>query len=117
MNRTAAALLAGASLVMLSACQQAPAPPPAKTEAPKPAPPERGKSLVDAVARSDDCHTPHKMGPTGPEPDMTRRLSGHPETEKLPPPPKATGPWMIFGTPGFTSWAGPWGVSYTANLT
>ena len=27
----------------------------------------------------NDCHTPLRMGPNGPEPDMTRMLSGHPE--------------------------------------
>ena len=26
----------------------------------------------------NDCHTPWKMGPKGPEPDMTRALTGHP---------------------------------------
>ncbi len=28
----------------------------------------------------NDCHTPWRMGASGPEPDMTRMLSGHPET-------------------------------------
>ena len=46
---------------------------------------ERGRYLVDAVG-CHDCHTPKKMGPNGPEPDMTRRLSGHQETVKLGPP-------------------------------
>ena len=46
----------------------------------------RGKYLV-TVAGCNDCHTPWVMGPKGPEPDMTRMLSGHPESDKLPPPP------------------------------
>ncbi|MDX1584389.1 MAG: hypothetical protein R3338_12395, partial [Thermoanaerobaculia bacterium] len=38
---------------------------------------ERGEYLVTTGA-CDDCHTPWIMGENGPEPDMTRRLSGHP---------------------------------------
>ena len=37
----------------------------------------RGEYLVHAMGCTD-CHTPWKMGPNGPEPDMTRALSGHP---------------------------------------
>src|ERR1044071_10193515 len=39
---------------------------------------ERGKYLVKIMG-CNDCHTPWKMGANGPEPDMTRMLSGHPE--------------------------------------
>lgn len=77
----------------------------------------RGKYLV-TIGGCNDCHTPWKMGANGvPEPDMTRMLSGHPEGMKLPPPPKAVGPWMIMATATNTAWAGPWGISYTMNLT
>src|SRR6476659_536165 len=54
---------------------------------------ERGKYLVTIMA-CNECHTPLKMGPKGPEPDMSRMLSGHPEQIKLPPPPKVEMPWM-----------------------
>ncbi len=37
----------------------------------------RGKYLVN-TSGCHDCHTPFKMGPNGPEPDMSRMLSGHP---------------------------------------
>ena len=77
---------------------------------------ERGRYLV-SIAACDDCHTPNKMGPNGPEPDMSRRLSGHPETMKVDKAPKLEGPWMFAGTGSFTAWAGPWGISYTANIT
>lgn len=77
---------------------------------------ERGKYLVTIMA-CNDCHTPLKMGPKGPEPDMTRMLSGHPEQMKLPPPPKPAGPWMGTFAATNTAFAGPWGVSYSANLT
>ena len=43
----------------------------------------RGQYLV-AIMGCDDCHTPMKMGPKGPEPDMSRRLSGHPAEFKVP---------------------------------
>ena len=39
---------------------------------------QRGEYLVKIMG-CNDCHTPWKMGPQGPEPDMTRFLSGHPE--------------------------------------
>jgi len=76
----------------------------------------RGEHLV-LSSGCNDCHTPLKMGKNGPEPDMTRMLSGHPEAMKLPPPPAATMPWLVAAAVTNTAWAGPWGVSFTANLT
>jgi mono/diheme cytochrome c family protein len=76
----------------------------------------RGKYLV-TIAVCNDCHTPFKMGDNGPEPDMSRMLSGHPADMTLPPPPQAAGPWLVSGAATFTAWSGPWGISYTANLT
>jgi hypothetical protein len=77
---------------------------------------ERGKYLV-TIMYCNDCHTPFKMGPKGPEPDMSRMLSGHPEGMKLPPPPKPSGPWVVSFIGTNTAFAGPWGISYSANLT
>lgn len=49
---------------------------------------------------------------------MSRMLSGHPESMQLPPAPKLPeGPWVVTAAATNTAWAGPWGVSYTANLT
>jgi hypothetical protein len=77
----------------------------------------RGKYIVN-TAGCHDCHTPWKVGEKGPEPDMTLALSGHPESMKLPPPPKlGNGPWVWTAAGTNTAFAGPWGVSYTANLT
>jgi mono/diheme cytochrome c family protein len=76
----------------------------------------RGKYIV-TTSGCNDCHTPWVMGPKGPEPDMSRMLSGHPESEVLPPAPSAPGPWIMTASATNTAWAGPWGVSYTANLT
>ena len=76
-----------------------------------------GKYLV-TIAGCNDCHTPLVMGPEGPERDMTRMLSGHPESLVMPPRPVLPeGPWGAVAAATFTAWSGPWGVSFTANLT
>jgi cytochrome c553 len=109
--------LAGAGVLVLTACTAAPPPPPSSVPAtPAMTAVERGKYLVNAVG-CNDCHTPHIMGPNGPEPDMSRMLSGHPESMKVDKAPKLDGPWMASAASTFTAWAGPWGISYTANLT
>lgn len=77
---------------------------------------ERGQYLV-TVAGCNDCHTPFKLGPNGPEPDMTRMLAGHPQDLQMPAAPAAQGPWMWTGAATNTAFAGPWGVSYASNLT
>jgi hypothetical protein len=75
----------------------------------------RGQYLV-TVMGCNDCHTPLKFGPNGPEPDMTRRLSGHPDNAQLPPPPRdPSSPWFLVSN--MTAFAGPWGISYAINLT
>jgi len=77
---------------------------------------ERGKYLVSVMA-CNDCHTPFKLGPNGPEPDMTRALSGHPEQMGALPALAPSGPWVWHGAGTNTAFTGPWGVSYAANLT
>jgi mono/diheme cytochrome c family protein len=77
---------------------------------------ERGRYLV-TILGCNDCHTPLKMTRGGPVPDVDRLLSGHPETVKLPPPPKPQGAWVMSGSATNTAFAGPWGISYAANLT
>ena len=77
---------------------------------------ERGQYLV-SVMGCNDCHTPLKMGPKGPEPDMSRFLTGHPEQIGPLPSAKSQGPWLWAGAATNTAFAGPWGVSYAANLT
>jgi mono/diheme cytochrome c family protein len=77
----------------------------------------RGKYLVTTSA-CHDCHTPVTDGPNGPEPDMTRMLSGHPQGLEMPPAPVLPpGPWAVAVAGTSTAWSGPWGVSFTANLT
>ena len=77
----------------------------------------RGKYLVSTSA-CHDCHTPFKLGPNGPEPDTERALSGHPQALVMPPAPQLPpGPWLVTMAATNTAFAGPWGVSFTANLT
>jgi cytochrome c553 len=77
----------------------------------------RGKYLVDIMG-CHDCHTPMKMGPKGPERDWDRALSGHPEEVVMPPAPSLPpGPWISTVGATFTAWNGPWGTSFTRNLT
>lgn len=86
-------------------------------EPPKASPFERGKYLVTAMA-CGDCHTPRKMGKSGPEPDPALFLSGHPASLAVDPVPRfPPGPWGAAVTTSWTAWAGPWGISFAANLT
>jgi mono/diheme cytochrome c family protein len=93
--------------------------PPARSgdDAPPPGKVTRGKYLV-TIAGCNDCHTPLAMGPNGPEPDMTRMLSGHPEQIVITAPARRPqDPWLVTTTSTNTAWSGPWGVSFPANLT
>ncbi|WP_153145550.1 c-type cytochrome [Dechloromonas sp. H13] len=77
---------------------------------------KRGALLV-AAGDCVTCHTPFKMGANGPEKDMVRGLSGHPESLRLPPPPKLDNDWNGAGSATMTAFVGPWGTTYAANLT
>ncbi len=76
-----------------------------------------GEHLVK-IGGCNDCHTPKKMGPNGPENDMSLMLSGHPAQQ---PPPdfdvKEAAKKGLILTQSFTAWMGPWGITYTANIT
>ena len=79
----------------------------------------RGQYLA-TYGGCDDCHTPKIMTPKGPAPDPARRLSGHVAGAPLAPvPPGAIGPtqWGALTNNDLTAWAGPWGISFAANLT
>ena len=75
-----------------------------------------GKYLVD-TSGCHDCHTPWIMGANGPEPDMSRALSGHPQDMVISAPGKMPEGWVGAMNATNTAWTGPWGVSFTANLT
>ena len=83
-------------------------------------PVQRGEFLVRGFG-CGECHTPKLPGPDGrPIPDLTRLLSGHPEGAPVP-------TWAAAGLtrrdaskstgPTETVFAGPWGISFAANLT
>jgi hypothetical protein len=111
MKLTCSLAALAAACLAAAACQQT------QASVAAPSPIERGRYLV-TTGSCNDCHTPWKLGEKGPEPDMTRMLSGHPEAMKLPAPPALPpGPWGMVGSLTMTAWAGPWGISYTANIT
>ncbi|MEO5997293.1 MAG: diheme cytochrome c-553 [Chitinophagaceae bacterium] len=66
----------------------------------------------------NDCHTPKKMTDRGPVLDTALLLSGHPAQM---PAPEVNRKEMeskgLAVTMDLTAWVGPWGISYTANLT
>jgi cytochrome c553 len=76
-----------------------------------------GERLV-IITGCDDCHSPKKMTDKGPVPEEGTRLSGHPANLALAPYDQATvkAGWSMTN-PHFTAWVGPWGVSFSANLT
>ncbi|MBO9616952.1 MAG: c-type cytochrome [Dyadobacter sp.] len=78
----------------------------------------RGEYLVTVMGCAD-CHSPKKMTPQGPAPDMDRFLSGYNSAQPLGKVDQSiikTGEWVVFNGQS-TAFAGPWGVSFAANLT
>jgi mono/diheme cytochrome c family protein len=73
----------------------------------------RGQYLV-TVGGCNDCHSP-KSGPATMTPDAQRLLAGRPAETPAPPKPATMGQIAVSGD--LTAWYGPWGVSYTSNLT
>jgi hypothetical protein len=100
------------------ACTERPSPEAAEASIAATTPAERGKALV-TTGLCHDCHTPKKFGPKGPEPDMDRMLSGHPESLKISGLFNAVAgaTWTVATNDHLTAWSGPWGISFAANLT
>jgi len=78
---------------------------------------KRGEYLVSIIG-CDDCHSPKKMGPQGPEIIPELRLSGYPSSRPIQ---KADTQmvkqgWMLMGS-DLTSSVGPWGMSFAGNIT
>ena len=78
---------------------------------------KRGDYLVNSVG-CDDCHSPKRFGPKGPEVIPELRLSGYPSTLPIKKPDSNVikQGWMMFA-PDLTSAVGPWGISFAANIT
>jgi mono/diheme cytochrome c family protein len=103
-----------AIVVTLAACLLIPAAVLAQDQ--KSAQVKRGEYLV-TTSLCHDCHTPLMNGPDGPAPDMKRALSGHPQDIAIRQPASVQEPWVGAMTATLTAWSGPWGVSFSANLT
>ncbi len=92
----------------LAACARAPSPAEAVA---------RGSYLA-VVGGCHDCHSPKILTDAGPRPDPARLLSGHPVSTTLPAAPVlAPDQWASAASGDLTAWTGPWGTSYSANLT
>jgi len=78
---------------------------------------KKGEYLV-TIMGCNDCHSPKKMGPNGPEVIPELMLSGFPADRKLPEVDKESikKGWAMLNE-DMTAAAGPWGVSFAANLT
>lgn len=78
---------------------------------------KRGEYLVKIMG-CNDCHTPKAMGAQGPELIVEKMLSGYPADRPVA---KFTDKMIKQGFaqfyPDLTAAAGPWGVSFAANLT
>ncbi|MBC6492131.1 c-type cytochrome [Flavihumibacter stibioxidans] len=78
---------------------------------------KRGEYLVTTMV-CEDCHSPKRMGPNGPEIIPELRFSGHPAEAPLPAfdSNEVKNGWVLF-SPDLTAAIGPWGASYAGNLT
>jgi hypothetical protein len=78
---------------------------------------KRGAYLVTIIG-CNDCHSPRIMGERGPMWDPERILSGYPSNVPVKVPDmKGLPPGSGVFDPTGTSFAGPWGISFAANLT
>jgi hypothetical protein len=78
---------------------------------------KRGEYLV-TIGGCNDCHTPKMMTDKGPALDPTRIMAGHIMEEVIPEfYPKASAQGIVQSNMNLTAWQGPWGTSFTANLT
>lgn len=76
-----------------------------------------GGYLVNAIG-CEDCHSPKKFGPNGPEVIPELRFSGHSANAPLPKADTMTAKkgWILFA-PDLTAAVGLWGMSFSANIT
>jgi mono/diheme cytochrome c family protein len=80
-------------------------------------PEEWGHHIV-TVGDCGNCHTPKKMTSMGPVEDTSLALSGHPSAMPFPNVArKEMESNHLFYSNDLTSWVGPWGVSFAANIT
>jgi cytochrome c553 len=106
------------SLILLASCNSnqkpevAAAPEPTAEQLVK-----RGEYLV-TIMGCNDCHSPKSLGPQGPQIIPELMLSGYPaDRPQLKVETAALKKGWVLLTGDLTSAAGPWGVSFAANLT
>ncbi|MGA7720766.1 MAG: diheme cytochrome c-553 [Ignavibacteriaceae bacterium] len=78
----------------------------------------RGKYLT-TIGGCNDCHSPKVMTQMGPVPDSTKLLSGYPARLRILPIDTSLispGKWILTNDET-TIWVGPWGISFSANIT
>lgn len=77
---------------------------------------EKGKYLVEIMG-CRDCHSPKTMTAQGPASDIAKDLSGHPESMPIGKINKESlKDWVLFNMMN-TAAVGPWGITFSANLT
>src|SRR5688572_9511930 len=78
----------------------------------------RGEFLM-TIGGCNDCHTTKLFDQNGMRLDSSKLYAGHPQGSPLPPVnPDALKPGQWYQmAPDVTAFAGPWGISYAANLT
>jgi hypothetical protein len=111
-------VIIAAAMMLLTECGQKP-----KQETMAPVAPtkeqliQKGQYLV-TIMGCNDCHSPKKMGPQGPEIIPELMLSGYPADRPLPKVDVAAikKGWIMLNE-DLTAAAGPWGVSFAGNLT
>ncbi|WP_276503633.1 hypothetical protein [Terrimonas pollutisoli] len=74
---TCLVIIAGIIIVVFTSCQPQSKPNETSEKLSNDQLVKRGSYLVTAIG-CDDCHSPKKMGPNGPQVDLETRLSGHP---------------------------------------
>jgi len=86
----------------------------------RPADPVARGAYLASVGGCNDCHTPKIFTATSMGLDTARLLAGYPAGSPVPALPAGfPNPvgWAALSNADGTAWAGPWGVSYAANLT
>ena len=79
---------------------------------------KKGEYLVN-FGGCNDCHSPKVFTDMGPVPDTTKLLSGHQQNTYLAKVDTSIigpGKWYL-SNGDLTAWVGPWGISFSANLT
>lgn len=75
-----------------------------------------GKHIV-AIVGCNNCHTPKKIGPNGPEDNMDLELSGAPSKMPGISIDRKEIESKGLAVDNLAEWIGPWGISYSANIT